>query len=81
MGAQKNRLLKTVLLTTHNICFGLEIRKMILKYALLSEGMVSVRAICIAGSEGFKQIHIIINIILDNSKPMSVLNFDTLETN
>ena len=54
---------------------------MILKYALLSEGMVSVRAICIAGSEGFKQIHIIINIILDNSKPMSVLNFDTLETN
>ena len=25
-GAQKNRLIETVLLSTHNICFGLEIR-------------------------------------------------------
>ena len=26
LGAQKNRLIETVLLSTHNICFGLEIR-------------------------------------------------------
>ena len=26
-GAQKNRLIETVLLRTHNICFGGEIRK------------------------------------------------------
>ena len=29
MGAQKNRLIETVLLSTHNICFGREIRKFI----------------------------------------------------
>ena len=27
LGAQKNRLIETVLLSTHNICFGWEIRK------------------------------------------------------
>ena len=27
LGAQKNRLIETVLLSTHNICFGLEILK------------------------------------------------------
>ena len=27
LGAQKNRLIETVLLSTHYICFGLEIRK------------------------------------------------------
>ena len=26
--AQKNRLIETILLSTHNICFGLEIRKL-----------------------------------------------------
>ena len=29
LGAQKNRLIETVLLSTHNICFGWEIRKLI----------------------------------------------------
>ena len=29
MGAQKNRLIETVLLSTHNICFSREIRKLI----------------------------------------------------
>ena len=29
LGAQKNRLIETVLLSTHNICFGLERRKFI----------------------------------------------------
>ena len=28
MGAQKNRLIETVLLCTHNVCFGWEIRKL-----------------------------------------------------
>ena len=27
LGAQKNRLIETVLLSTHNICFGWEIKK------------------------------------------------------
>ena len=39
LGAQKNRLIEMVLLSTHNICFGLEIRKIIFKYTLLSGGM------------------------------------------
>ena len=30
LGAQENRLIETVLLSTHNICFGLEIRKVTL---------------------------------------------------
>ena len=36
MGAQKNRLIETVLLSTHNICLGWEIRKIIFSYARLS---------------------------------------------
>ena len=36
LGAQKNRLIETVLLSTHNICFGWEIRKLFFRYALLS---------------------------------------------
>ena len=47
-GAQKNHLDETVLLSTHNICFDLEMRKLlqfytknvwILFYALLSGGL------------------------------------------
>ena len=34
MGAQKNRLIETVLLSTHNTCFGREIRKLIAKNML-----------------------------------------------
>ena len=37
MGAQKNRLIETVLLSTHNICFGCEIRKLNFRYALLTK--------------------------------------------
>ena len=33
----KNRLIETVLLSTHNICFGGEIRKLIFWYALLTK--------------------------------------------
>ena len=36
VGAQKNRLIETVLLSTHNICFGSEIKKIVFQYALLS---------------------------------------------
>ena len=39
-GAQKNRLIETVLLSTHNICFGWEIRKLIFCYTLLTKGLV-----------------------------------------
>ena len=31
LGAQKNSLIKMVLLSTHNICFGLDIKKIQLK--------------------------------------------------
>ena len=37
LGAQKNRLIETVLLSTHNLCFGLEIRKFNFCYALLTK--------------------------------------------
>ena len=36
MGAQKNRLMETVLLSTHNICFGWETTKPFFIYTLLS---------------------------------------------
>ena len=36
-GCSKGRLTETVLLSTHNICFGLEIRKLIFWYALLTK--------------------------------------------
>ena len=36
-GAQKNRLIETVLLSTHNICFGREIRKLNFCYTLLTK--------------------------------------------
>ena len=39
MGAQKNRLIETVLLSTHNICFGREIRKLFFCYILLTKGL------------------------------------------
>ena len=39
MGAQKNRLIETVLLSTHNICFGWEIRKLVFCYAFLTKGL------------------------------------------
>ena len=37
LGAQKNRLIETVLLSTHNICFGWEIRKLDFRYAVLTK--------------------------------------------
>ena len=40
LGDQKNLLNEMVLLSTHNICFGLKIRKLIFDYALLSGGLV-----------------------------------------
>ena len=36
LGAQKSRLIETVLLSTHNICCGWEIRKIFVCYALLT---------------------------------------------
>ena len=39
LGAQKNRLIETVLSSTHNICFGWEIKIINFKYALLSGGL------------------------------------------
>ena len=37
--AQKNSFIKVVLLSTHNICFGQEIRKKNCRYALLTKGL------------------------------------------
>ena len=39
LGAQKNRLIETVLLSTNNICFGRETKKIVFQYALLSGGL------------------------------------------
>ena len=35
LGAQKNHLIETVLLSDHNICFEWEIKKIVFQYALL----------------------------------------------
>ena len=40
LGAQKNGLIETVLLSTHNIHFGREVRKLFFCYALLTKGLV-----------------------------------------
>ena len=37
-GAQKNRLNEMILLSTHNICFGWEISKIIFDKAILTRG-------------------------------------------
>ena len=42
-GAQKNRLIETVLLSTHNICLGCQIRKIIFDFALLSRGLADTK--------------------------------------
>ena len=39
MGSQKNCLIGMVLLGTHNICFGTDIRKIMFDYTLLSNGL------------------------------------------
>ena len=36
LGAQKNHLIETVLLSIHSIYFGLEIRKLVFRYTLLT---------------------------------------------
>ena len=42
LGAQKNRLVETVLFRTHNICFGWEIRKLNFRYAILTEVLYTI---------------------------------------
>ena len=41
-GCSKNCLNETVLLSTHNICFCIEIRKLFICYALLTKGLIIV---------------------------------------
>ena len=45
MGAQKNRLDETVLLGTHNICFGWDIKKIVFQYALLFGRPVDIKRV------------------------------------
>ena len=40
-GCSEDRLTETVLLSTHNICIGWELRKLFFCYALLTEGMIT----------------------------------------
>ena len=40
LGAQKNRLTEAVLLSTQNLCFGWEIKKIVFQYPLLSGGLI-----------------------------------------
>ena len=46
MGAQKNRLNETVLLSTHNICFDWEMRKIFFCYALLTKVLETYNKLC-----------------------------------
>ena len=39
LGAQKNHLIEMVLLCTHDIYFGREIKKIVVEYALFSGGL------------------------------------------
>ena len=41
LGAQKNCLIETVLLSTHNMCFGPEIRKFIFDYMPLNTAAIT----------------------------------------
>ena len=43
-GAQMNRLIETVVLSTHNICFGSEIRKKIMFSACIAKASLYKRA-------------------------------------
>ena len=52
-GTQKNCLTETVLLSTNNICFGLEIRKKI-KNALLSGGLIQLQVRTVQFSQYIK---------------------------
>ena len=45
LGAQKNRLIETVLLITHNICFGREMKKIVFQNGLLSGLRLNVKLI------------------------------------
>ena len=59
LGAQKNRLIETVLLSTHSLCFGLEIRKIC--YALFTKGLFDLNVFIAnikqgVGSQGFFNI-------------------------
>ena len=48
LGAQKNRLIETFL-STHNICFGREIREIILNYTLIFRGLITYNTIQASG--------------------------------
>ena len=43
LGAQKSRPIETVLFSTHNICFGLEIITLFFCYSLLTKGLICIR--------------------------------------
>ena len=43
LGAQKNCLIETVILSAHNICFGWEIRKLKFRYTLLTKVLTGVK--------------------------------------
>ena len=53
---QKNRLIETVLLSTHNIRFGSEIRKIIFQYALLSGGLVPCQVLEKSTADGMARL-------------------------
>ena len=61
MGAQKNRLIATVLLSTHNICLGREIRKIFYKYTFLSGGLTDSTVMLLLSDAD--RIHIKYNVL------------------
>ena len=56
LGAQKNRLIETVLLNTQNICFGQEISKLRFNYTLISGGLVFYRGLVKALNKTYLKI-------------------------
>ena len=85
MGAQKSPLNETVLLSTHNICFGWEIRKFIFYTLLTNRGpklhkfdLIYRNNMCVSSNFealSFSNIYILIVVALDETITSNCLHF------
>ena len=77
LGAQKNRLIETVLLSTHNICFELERKKVVFQYALLSGALIrKLQSNFMKPHGGIKSL-----FVSNNSLPSNQYKSKTIEQN
>ena len=75
LGAQKNCHIETFFLSTHNICFGCEIRKLVFRYALLTEVLTKFQFNPTNGlGDGVGIISIGVHLRHGNRKMLAILN-------